>query len=208
MTLRAICGTDQPGRHRRRLHRHRREPVHTAQLRHPRRHPARLRRVGLRPRRHRRGADPAHPPGHGRHPGHLRRPPGRHAVVDPPQSRPAPVQRTRQRRWSGNQHHPGRLRISGKRRRQRGRTCELRHAGNGNVRRNAFFVKELVGQVGPQQDARLASRTVTSAHERRVSRRRPRLGQARRSARPGCRTAPSTQSSSGRLTGWPARRPG
>ena len=48
-----------------------------------------LMEVRLRPRRHRRGADPAHHPGHGRHPGHLRRPPGRRAAVGPPQPRPA-----------------------------------------------------------------------------------------------------------------------
>ena len=65
------------------------EPVQPAELRHPRHHPARLRRVRLRPRRRRRGADPAHRPGHGRHPGHLRRPPGRDAAVGPPQPRPA-----------------------------------------------------------------------------------------------------------------------
>ncbi len=52
--------------------------------------PARLRRGRLHPRRHRRDADPAHRPGHGRHPGHLRRPPGRHAVVDPPAPLPGP----------------------------------------------------------------------------------------------------------------------
>jgi hypothetical protein len=51
--------------------------------------PARLRRLRLRPRRRRRGADPAHHPGHGRHPGHLRRPPGRDTAVGPPQPRPA-----------------------------------------------------------------------------------------------------------------------
>jgi hypothetical protein len=43
-------------------------PVQPAGLRHPRHHSARLRRVRLHPRRHRRSADPAHRPGHGHHP--------------------------------------------------------------------------------------------------------------------------------------------
>ena len=85
-----VGGADRPGRRRRWLRqRPRPEPVQPAELRHPRHHPDRLRCVRLRPRRHRRGADPAHRPGHGRHPGHLRRPPGRHAAVGPPQPRPA-----------------------------------------------------------------------------------------------------------------------
>ena len=75
-------------RRRRRRRRPHPGPVHSAGLRYPRHHPARLRGVRLRPRRRRRGADPAHRPGHGRHPGHLRRRPGRHAAVDPPQLRP------------------------------------------------------------------------------------------------------------------------
>ena len=65
-------------------------PVRLAGFRHPRHHPARLRRVRLHPRRHRRRADRAHRARHGRRAGRLRRHPDRHAAVDPPAPLPGP----------------------------------------------------------------------------------------------------------------------
>ena len=86
-----VGGTAQPRcRPGRKHERRREEPVRLARLRHPRHRPARLRGLRLRPRRHRWGADPAYRPGHGRHSGHLRRGPDRHATVDTPE--PAPGQ--------------------------------------------------------------------------------------------------------------------
>ena len=87
-----VGGTAQPRCRPGRQHgtRPRHEPVRPARLRHPRHHSARLRGLRLRPRRHRWGADPAYRPGHGRHSGHLRRGPDRHATVDTPE--PAPGQ--------------------------------------------------------------------------------------------------------------------
>ena len=77
--------------------------------------PDRLRRLRLRPRRHRRDADPPHGARDGRHPGRLRCRSGRHAPVDtappllsgPHHPRRSTSNYSRKRGWTG----PGRLQV-------------------------------------------------------------------------------------------------